>query len=75
MGGSHGNTWRQSPRPREQPLQTREGNLIGLRPLWPKQGGQGQPMGDEVREVSGSGQFSTGRTLAFPLSEIAPQEG
>lgn len=77
------NTWQQSPRPRQQPVQTREGSPTGLRPLWPKQGRQGQLVGEEVREASGAGHvapshwegWATGRTLAFPLSEMAPQEG
>lgn len=70
--GSHVSTWGQSPRPREQPVKTEEGNLIDL-----KQGGQGQLVGDKGREVLGSVHVgrSTGRTLAFAPSAMEPQEG
>lgn len=70
--GSHVSTWGQSPRPREEPEKTEEGNQTDL-----KQSGQGQLAGGKGREVLGAAHvaWSTGRTLAFAPSATEPQEG
>lgn len=59
------------PRPREQPVQTWEVNLIDLRPVRLERSGQEWLERGEGNEVSGTGGvgWAAGRTLVLPSRE------